>query len=399
MQTSFAEGPEIVAIPGPSVVPDRVLSAMHRAMPDIYAGELEDVIDEVFDALPGIAGTVSRAFVVIGNGHAAWSMALSNTLSRGDKVLVLECGLFAGVWGELAAFDGLEVETIVAAPGRAVDPADVAARLRTDTSGDVKAVLLAHADTASSVRNDVAAIRAAIDAADHGALLMVDAIATLACEPYLMDDWGVDVTGGASQKGLMVPPGLSFVWAGPRAHAAHKIAGMRTRYWDWSARSEDGPYYRRFCGTPPVSHLFGLREALRMIDEEGLDQRWARHRLLADAVRAAVDAWRPAGLRLLATDPLERADGVTTIVVDASASSPPDVEAVRAVCRERMGVTLGTGIGGFGPGFRIGHMGHVNAPMVFGVLGAIDTALVAVGAVDRGEGTAAAAVTLAGHLA
>jgi alanine-glyoxylate transaminase/serine-glyoxylate transaminase/serine-pyruvate transaminase len=293
----------------------------------------------------------------------------------------------------------LEVETIVAAPGRAVDPADVEARLRDDAGGDVKAVLLAHADTASSVRNDVAAIRAAIDAADHSALLMVDAIATLACEPYLMDDWGVDVTVGASQKGLMVPPGLSFVWAGPRARAAHDIAGMRTRYWDWSARSEDGPYYRRFCGTPPVSHLFGLREALRMIDEEGLDRRWARHRLLADAVRAAVDAWRPAGLRLLAIDPLERADGVTTIVVDASASSFPDVEAVRAVCRARRGVTLGTGIGGVGPGFRIGHMGHVNAPMVFGVVGAIDTALVAVGAVDRAEGAAAAAITLAGHLA
>ena len=399
MQTFLAEGPEIVAIPGPSVVPDRVLSAMHRAMPDIYAGELEDVIDEVFEALPGIAGTASRAFVVIGNGHAAWSMALSNTLSRGDRVLVLECGLFATVWGELAAFDGLEVETIASAPGRAVDPGAVESRLRADRRGDIKAILLAHADTASSVRNDVAAIRAAVDSAGHGALLMVDAIATLACERYEMDGWGVDVTIGASQKGLMVPPGLSFVWAGPRARAAHADADMRTRYWDWTARNEAGPYYRRFCGTPPVTHLYGLREALRMVAEEGLDARWKRHRALADAVRAAVGAWRPAGLRLLAAEPEERADGVTTIVVDESGAAGVDVDAVRALCRERMGVTLGTGIGGFGAGFRIGHMGHVNAPLVLGVLGAIDTALMVTGAVQPAEGAAAAARALADHLA
>lgn len=204
MNASVAAGPEIVAIPGPSVIPDRVLSAMHRGMPDIYAGELEGVIDEVFDALPEIARTSSRAFVVIGNGHAAWSMALSNTLSRGDKVLVLECGLFATVWGELAAFDGLDVETIVAPRGRAVDPSAVEARLRADEDREIRAVLVAHADTASSVRNDIPGIRTALDAAGHDALLMVDAIATLACECYAMQEWGVDVTIGASQKGLMV---------------------------------------------------------------------------------------------------------------------------------------------------------------------------------------------------
>ena len=146
-------------------------------------------------------------------------------------------------------------------------------------------------DTASSVRNDVAAIHAVLDAADHPALLMVDAIASLGCEPYEMDAWGVDVTISASQKGLMTPPGLGFVWAGPRAMAAHADADLRTQYWDWTFRTEDGPIYFRFCGTPPVTHLFGLREALVMIEEEGLEARWARHGVLADAVRAAVDAW------------------------------------------------------------------------------------------------------------
>ncbi len=399
MKPSLAAGPEIVAIPGPSVIPDRVLAAMHRAMPDIYAGELEGVIDEVFDGLPGIARTSSRAFVVIGNGHAAWSMALSNTLDRGDRVLVLECGLFATVWGELADFDGLEVEVVRAEAGRAVDPAAVEERLRADRSGSIAAVLLAHADTASSVRNDVAAIRQAIDATGHRALLMVDAIASLACERYEMDAWGVDITVGACQKGLMVPPGLSFVWAGPRALAAHPAAGMRTRYWDWTARSEDGPYYRRFCGTPPVTHLYGLREALRMIGEEGLEQRWARHRALADAVRAAVDAWAPAGLAPYARDEHARADGVTTIVSNGSGASPVDVARLRAVCRDELGVTLGTGIGGFGDGFRIGHMGHVNAPMLLGVVGAVDTSLAALGSVDAPQGALAAARSLAAALA
>jgi alanine-glyoxylate transaminase/serine-glyoxylate transaminase/serine-pyruvate transaminase len=234
---SLAHGPEIAAIPGPSVIPHRVLQAMARPMPDIYSGDLLPATDELFDVLPGIARTASRAFVAIGNGHAAWEMALSNTLSSGDRVLVLECGMFATVWAEMATFNGLDVEMMVAAPGRAIDPSAVADRLATDTGRRIKAVLLAHVDTASSVRNDVPAIRAALDAADHPALLMVDCIASLGCERYEMDTWGVDVTVGASQKGLMTPPGLGLVWAGERAMAAHPTAGMRTRYWDWTQRA------------------------------------------------------------------------------------------------------------------------------------------------------------------
>lgn len=396
MDALLAAGPEIVAIPGPSVMPERVLDAMRRPMPDIYAGELTEVIDQVWDALPAVACTTARPFVAIGNGHAAWEMAISNTLSRGDLVLVLECGRFAGIWGEMASFNGLRVETLTAEVGRAVSPERVAERLAADGEREIVAVLMVQTDTASSVRNEIAPIRGALDDADHPALLMVDCIASLGCEPYRMDDWGVDVTVSASQKGLMTPPGLGIVWAGPRALDAHRSAGMRTRYWDWTYRTEEGPYYLRFCGTPPVSHLFALGEALRMIDEEGLDARWERHRVLADAVRAAVGAWSvPDGVRLFATEPGERANAVTTIVGGAV-----DVDRLRAICDDEMGVTLGLGIGDLGgPAFRIGHMGHVNAPMILGVLGAIETALISMDAAMGGSGVAAAAGVLAGRLA
>lgn len=389
---SLAAGPEIVAIPGPTVVPARVLSAMHRAMPDIYDGELLAVTDEVFDALPAIAGTTSRAFVTISNGHGAWEMALTNTLSRGDRVLVLDCGRFGAIWGEMAEFNGLRTELLEAPPGAANDPDRLEERLRADPGHEIKAVLMVHADTASSARNDVPAFRRALDAAGHPALLLIDCIATMGCEPFLMDDWGVDLALAASQKGLMTPPGLGFVWAGPRALAAHRHADLRTRYWDWTYRTENGPHYLRYCGTPPVTHLFGIREALAMIAEEGMSARWARHRALGEAVRAAVDAWAaPGGLSLYVIDPAQRSNAVTTI-----RTGTVDATELSRRCKAEMGVTLGTGVGDLaGSAFRIGHMGHVNAPMILGVVGAVEAALLAMGAPVGGSGAAAAAASLA----
>ena len=353
------------------------------------------MIDEVFDALPAVARTASRAYVPIGNGHAGWEMALTNTLSRGDRVLVLDCGRFAAIWGEMAQFDGLVVELITAAPGRAIDAAAVEDRLRADREHSITAVLTVHVDTASSVRNDVPAIRRAIDAAGHPALLMVDCIASIGCEPYEMDEWGVDVTVAATQKGLMTPPGLAFVWAGARALEAHRSADLRTRYWDWTYRTEDGPYYLRFCGTPPVTHLYGLREALRMVAEEGLPARWDRHRALGAAVRAAVDGWSTAdGLSLFVPREPERANSVTTI-----RTGTIDALELARICRESMGVTLGVGIADLaGSSFRVGHMGHVNAPMVLGVLGTIESALAAMGAPVAGSGVAAAASAIGSAL-
>jgi alanine-glyoxylate transaminase/serine-glyoxylate transaminase/serine-pyruvate transaminase len=235
-----------------------------------------------------------------------------------------------------------------------------------------------------------------LDDGDHPALLMVDCIATLGCERYEMDAWGVDVTIGASQKGLMTPPGLGLVWAGEKAWAAHRHADLRTRYWDWTLRAADGPHYLKFCGTPPVSHVFGFREALAMIEEEGLEARWARHRALADGVRAAVNAWSVSdGVRLYAQVPAEQGDPVTAIVAGSI-----DPRELTRMCRDQYGVTLGVGLGDLeGRGFRIAHMGYVNAPMVLGVLGTIEAALHSMGAPVGGSGVAAAAVVLGSGLA
>ncbi len=396
MSTSLAEGRDLVAIPGPTVVPDRVLSAMNRPMPDIYAGELLDVTTEVFDRLPSIARTESRAFVTISNGHGAWEMALTNSFSRGDKLLVLVSGLFAALWGDMATFLGLEVEVLTAEPRQAIDPVAVEEFLRSDQAHSIKAVLVVHVDTASSVRNDIPGIRRAIDASHHPALLMVDSIASIGCEKFEMDEWGVDVAVAASQKGLMVPPGLGFVWAGPRALASHRTAGLRTKYWDWTSRTEVGPHYLRFAGTPPVLHLFGLREALRMIDEEGLEARWRRHEVLADAVRAAVLAWAtPGGIELEILDEVSRANAVTSILTGSI-----DVAKLAATCQQRAGLTLGAGIGAYkDSSFRIGHMGHVNAPMLLGSIGTVEAALIAQDASLGASGVEAAARTIGRALA
>ena len=391
MKHNLSQGREIVAIPGPSIIPDRVLSAMHRAMPDIYEGDLTTVIDSVWAGLPEVVQTSGRVFVPIGNGHAAWEMALSNTLSRGDHVLVLNCGRFAAIWAEMAEFNGLNVEVMEAEEGFANEPSALEERLRADVDRKIAAVLTVHVDTATSVRNDVPALRQAIDAAGHPALFMVDCIASMGCERFEMDAWGVDVTIAASQKGMMTPPGLGLVWANEKALAAHESADLRTRYWDWTYRSEDGPYYLRFCGTPPVSHLFGLAEALAMMAEEGWEARWERHRVLADGVRAAVDAWStPGGIGFIAQREDQRSDSVTSVTTGSI-----DALELRRLCRQQMGVTLGLGIGSDeSASFRIGHMGHVNAPAILGVLGSIETALTSLGAPLGSSGVQAATAAL-----
>jgi alanine-glyoxylate transaminase / serine-glyoxylate transaminase / serine-pyruvate transaminase len=391
MKISLGSGRDLVAIPGPSVVPDRVLAAMHRGMPNIYEGELIDISNDVLDRLPALVRTRGKAFVTISNGHGAWEMAITNTLSRGDTVLVLESGRFATSWGDMAAVAGVKTEVINAPDRGPVDARAVEEHLRSDVAHDIKAILVVQVDTASSVLNDIAAIRRAIDAAGHPALLMVDGIASIGCERFEMDAWGVDVTVAASQKGLMTPPGLGFVWASERALEAHARADLRTGYWDWTARSQDGAHYLRYCGTPPVSHLYGLHEALDMLDEEGLDAVWRRHAVLAAAVHAAVEAWSaPGGLELNIVDPSARSNAVTTILTGTI-----DGERLRARASE-LGLTLGVAIGKFeGSAFRIGHMGHLNPPMLLGTLGTVEAILDAMDARVAGSGVAAAAASIA----
>jgi alanine-glyoxylate transaminase/serine-glyoxylate transaminase/serine-pyruvate transaminase len=390
---TVASGREFLSIPGPTTVPDEVLGAMHRPAIDIYSDALLEVTLTCQDDLRRVFGTSGRVYLYAANGHGAWEAALVNVLSRGDQLLVLESGRFAIGWGEMAAVLGVEVEVLRRSGRRAVDPAALEARLRADPAGAIKAILVVQVDTASGVVNDIRALRRAIDAANHGALLMVDTIASLATMPFDMDAWGVDVAVAGSQKGLMTPPGLGFVAAGDKALVAHKAAGLRTHYWDWTAR--EGPeHYQKYCGTPPEHMLFGLRKALDLLLEEGLEAVFLRHRLLAEAVRRAVAVWAEGGaFELNVLEPAERADSVTTILMSDGRDPKPLLD----YCARKCGVVLGIGIGDLsGKAFRIAHMGHVNAPMILGTLGAVEIGLQAL-AIPHGRGGVQAAIDWLGE--
>lgn len=385
---TLRNGREFLAIPGPTNVPDAVLNAMHRPAVEIYTGPLVEITRSCLEDLKRIFGTRSgRTYIYAANGHGAWEAALTNTFSRDDKVLVLGSGRFPILWGDAATFLGIEVEVLPVDFRHPVDPDAVEARLRADRDGSIKAVLMVQVDTASSVANDVAAVGRAIAAAGHPALLMVDAIASLGTMPFEMDAWGVDVAVTGSQKGLMTPPGLGFVAAGPRAVKAHQSAGLRTPYWDWTKR--DGPlHYEKYCGTPPEHLLFGLRQAIDMLFEEGLEAVFVRHRLLAEATRRAVAVWAEAGvLSFNVAEPAARANSVTTVRLEGV-----DPQRLRDYCSEVCGVMLGEGIGTLtGKAVRIAHMGHVNAPMMLGTLGVVELALGALG-IAHGRGGVQAAV-------
>ncbi len=394
MSRSLRHGRQMVSIPGPSVMPDRVLAAMHQPMPNIYEGELIDTSNSVLNDLPAVAGTTGEIFIAVSNGHGAWEMALTNTLSRGDAVLVLESGVFATTWGQMGATMGLKVHTVPGNDREPVDPDAVEAALRADSAHKIKAVLVVQVDTATSVRNDIPAIRAAMDAAGHPALLMVDCIASLGCERFEMDAWGVDITVAGSQKGLMVPPGLGFVWASPKAMDAYATADLRTGYWDWEPRKGEEAHYLRYCGTPPIQHIFALRAALDMLQEEGLENVWWRHEVLATAVRAAVTAWSQGNeIQHNIISAAHRSNAVTTVLTGAV-----DAERLREVAEQQGGLVLGINVGEFENAFRIGHMGHLNPPMLLGTLGTIEATLLQLGAVLPQSGVAAAAASVAPHL-
>ncbi|NEW86890.1 aminotransferase class V-fold PLP-dependent enzyme [Rhodopseudomonas sp. WA056] len=385
-------GREFLAIPGPTTMPDEVLQAMHRPALDIYSKEMVTLSEGLLTDLSRLFATKGRSYIYIANGHGAWEAVISNVLSRGDKVLVLESGRFAVGWGNAARAMGCDVELLQGDWRRAVRPDEVEARLRRDTEHAIKAIVVVQVDTASSARNDLEAIGRAIKAAGHPALFMVDAVASLGCMPFEMDAWGIDVAMSASQKGLMSPPGLSFVAVGDRARAAHQRAGLRTPYWDWSER--DGPeHYQKYAGTAPVHLLFALRKALDILFAEGLDNTFRRHHLLAGAVRRAVDVWSEGNvLGFNIEHPDERADTVTTV----RAAGGHDIAALHRYCKEKCGVVLGVGIGELqNKAFRIAHMGHVNAPMVLGTLGVIEMALTALGIPHSRGGVDAAVACLA----
>jgi alanine-glyoxylate transaminase/serine-glyoxylate transaminase/serine-pyruvate transaminase len=397
---SLSFGRSQLSIPGPSVIPDRVLAAMHKPSPNIYEGDLIDLTASLYPDLKTVAQTKHHAAIYIANGHGAWEAAVSNTCSRGDKILVLVTGRFGQGWADMASRLGVLVETIDFGNHAAADPNRLADRLKADTTHEIKAVFTVQTDTASSVQNHIASLRAAIDAANHPALFFVDCIASLGCDRHEMDAWGVDVMVAGCQKGLMTPAGISFVFFNDKAAAVQKNADLVTAYWDWHPRANPERYYQQFGGTAPTHHLFALREALTiLVQEEGVQAAWARHATFARATWAAVDAW--GCLRLNIADPTKRSHAVTTVL-----SNNNECGQLRNWCIKNTGLTLGIGLGlaeegqpGWDNVFRIGHMGHLNPVMLMGALGSMDTGLKAL-KIPHGSGALdAASAAIAQHFA
>lgn len=392
-KTNLSAGRAYLAIPGPSVIPDAVLQAMHRAAPNIYAGALPDMMPGITADLRRVARTQHHVAIYIGNGHAAWEAALSNVIGPGDRVLVPATGSFGHGWGDMAAGLGAQVETLDFGKTSAMDMARIGEALKADTAHAIKAVLAVHVDTSTSVRNDIAALRKAMDEAGHPALLMVDCIASLGCDVFEMDAWGVDVMVTACQKGLMVPPGMSFVFFNDKAAEVRRDMPRVSRYWDWTPRATPELFFQYWNGTAPTHHVYGLRAALDMIRSEGMEAIWRRHDILAHAIWAACDAWGQGGsLALNVADPAHRSRAVTSLRLET-----PQATALRDWCEHQLGLTLGIGLGMATPGdpawhgfFRLGHMGHVNGHMIMGLLGGIDAGLKAL-EIPHGKGALEAA--------
>ena len=380
---TFRSGRHFLQVPGPSNVPERILRAMAAPTIDHRGPEFRALARDVLDGLAGVIGTRQPVVIYPASGTGAWEAALANTLSPGDHVLMAETGHFATVWKQVARQLGLEPIFLPGDWRRGVDAAAVEARLAEDGAGTIKAVCIVHNETSTGVTSDVAAVRRAVDAAGHRALLMVDTISSLASIDYRHDEWGVDVTIGASQKGLMLPPGLSLNAVSERALAANKDARLPRSYWSWTpiiAANRDGvfPY------TPPTNLLFGLREALRMLAAEGLPQVMARHGRHAEAARAAVQAW---GLELVCANPAEYSASVTAVLLPEG----HDAGRLLDLVLDRFDMALGIGLGRLaGKAFRIGHLGHFNDLSLVGTLGGVEMGLELAGVPHRPGGVQAA---------
>lgn len=392
---SLAQGPHHLAIPGPSIIPDRVQRAMHRASPNIYEGELVEVTRTLIRDLKTLANCQGDVAIYHGNGHSVWEASLCNFFSAGDRVMVLDTGRFGQGWGLEASTLGLDVISLEFARHSQVDVNKLAEALKADSTHKIKAVLTVQTDTSTSSSNDLGAIRRAIDEAQHPALLMIDGIASFGCEPFDMQAVGADVFLSASQKGLMTPPGLALMFVSNRVWDLHKTAKLNTPYWNILPRVRPSMLPDHFCGTPPTHHLYGLREAVDMILEEGIVNVWNRHRIHARCVWAAIDAWSENGeLKCFVTNPVDRSLAVTAVSTSAG-----DAVRLRLWCEQHLGVTLGVGLGACANRgivddvFRIGHMGHLNPPTLFGVLSCIDAALKAL-RIPHGHGAMDASTQL-----
>ena len=376
-------GPHFLQIPGPTNVPERVSRAMARPPIDQRGPRFSTFTLELIASIQSVLNTKQAVIIFPSSGTGAWEAALVNTLSPGDRVLCFNIGQFSSMWAAMAASFGLEAEVVETDWRRGVDSAVVAERLGDDKAHAIKAVLVVHNETSTGVKSSVADVRRAMDLTDHPALLMVDTISSLASTEYCPDEWGVDVTVAGSQKGLMMPPGLSFNLVSARALEAAKTARLPKYYWDWKpimAINECG----QFPYTPPINMLYGLKEALDMLREEGMERVFARHERLAKATRTAAEAW---GLELVCQNPAEYSPTVTAIIVPDG----NDADALRKLILERWNMALGTGLGRWkGRVFRIGHLGQTNELMIAGTLSGVEMGLAAAGVPHKPGGVNAA---------
>ena len=374
----YPAGRHFLQIPGPTNVPERVLRAISAPTIDHRGPDFSRLTVEVLQALRRVFGTTGPVVVYPSSGTGAWEAALVNTLSPGDRVLAFETGHFATLWRELAGNLGLRVDWVPGDWRHGVAPEVVAERLGADTGHAVRAVCVVHNETSTGVTSRIAEIRRAIDDTGHPALLLVDTVSSLGSIDYRHDEWGVDVTISCSQKGLMLPPGLGLNAVSEKALRAAETAAMPRSYWDWRpilAANQRGffPY------TPPTNLLYGLRESVRMLEEEGLANVFGRHRRHAAATRAAVRAW---GLEVLCLDEREHSASLTAVLVPDG----HDADKIREVILDRFNMSLGTGLGRLqGRVFRIGHLGHFNDVSMAGTIGAVQLGLELAGVpVDKG---------------
>jgi len=383
-------GRHFLQIPGPTNVPDRVLRALNRPTIDHRGPEFARLTQELLEGLQKVCRASGKMVIYPSSGTGAWEAAVVNTLSPGDKVLMFETGHFATMWRNLAVKLGVQVDFLPGDWRQGVDPAAVGARLDEDRGRVIKAVMVVHNETSTGVVSRVAEVRKAIDRVQHPALLMVDTVSSLALTDYRHDEWGVDVTVGSSQKGLMLPPGLGFNVISEKALAASKSAKLPRSYWDWEAMikaNQTGffPY------TPSTNLLFGLKEALQMIQEEGLEEIFSRHNRLAEATRRAVRAW---GLEVNCLNPQEYSNSVTAVRVPEG----HDADALRKLILERFNMSLGNGLGKLqGKVFRIGHMGDFNDLMLAGTLSGVEMGLALAKVPFKKGGVQAAIDYLAGN--
>ncbi len=366
-------GRRFLQSPGPTPVPDEVLHAMARQPMDMGDPRLDATIAACEAGLRGLLHSpAAEVFLYATNGHGAWEVVVENLLPPGSRVLIPGTGHFSDSWSVQTEALGRRVQNTPWQPGLPINPAVVAQALQDDPLHEIVAVFVVHTDTASGISSDLPALRAAMDATGHPALLVIDAVASLACTPIDMDALGANLVLGASQKGLMTPPGIGFVVVDAKALAVAERNPAPRFYWDWRLR-QSPLNYRKFCGTPPQTLLAGLAAAFGLIEAEGEAALYARHRRLARAVQAAVAAWAEGGaLGFFAQDPASRSVSVTTITVPEGV----DVDALREVARDRFGVAIAGGLGPLaGKAFRIGHLGDSNAATILGCLGGIEAAL------------------------